>query len=104
MAIHWARGTSSTTLLCEEHARHRLEEQLGVEEYARDCEEARTYLEAYELPRARAKLIESGGTPRRTEAELRLLEYLRKSAQRFGWTDQPAWVTRLEEWIAKHEA
>ena len=122
-------------LYCAEHARFRLEEDIGerwehvgVEEYARDCEaavsklhrwaleadtgetvyevleEARTYLEEYELRRARRKLIESGGTPRPTAWELERLEHFRESAERFGWTDKPGWVIDLETWMAKLEA
>lgn len=118
------------TLYCEEHARQRLEENIGerwehvgVEEYARDCEaaasklrrwmreadvgvtlyeileEARTYLEKYELRRARAQLMAQGGTPRPTEGELHILEHFRECAQKYGWTDQPHWVTELEAWM-----
>jgi hypothetical protein len=121
------------TLLCEEHAQHRLEEGLpdrweqeGVEKYARDCEaaanqldrwmsesggvlyeileEASTYLTTYELQRARAQLEAEGGTPHPTEGELKFLEYFRRSAREYGWTDKPAWVTRLEGWMARLEA
>lgn len=103
-------------------------ESLGIEEYARDCEaavsqlhrwmqdrsigvtlyeileEARTYLEEYELRRVRAMLEAEGGTPRPTEWEFHLLEYFREGASRYGWTDAPDWVGKLEAWMAKHEA
>lgn len=92
------------------------------ERYARECEEAAdslsrwmhsdetnsvtyyilentlTYLELYELRRARAALLEAGGEPRPTERELEELRFFEECAQRFGWTDEPGWVTRVRGW------
>jgi hypothetical protein len=97
----------------------------GLEDYVRDCEEAasqlrrweheaggvlyevlvaaRTYLECYQLRRARAKLIESGGKPRAVESERAMLEFFDKSAAEFGWTDEPPWVPKVREWIRAEE-
>lgn len=102
-------------------------EQFGAEGYARDCEEAssklrrwmrepdtsatlydileeaRTYLEEYELPRARVQLVAEGGTPHPTEGELEMLRHFREAAHKYGWTDAPEWVGRMEAWIAAAE-
>jgi hypothetical protein len=131
------------TLLCEEHARHRFEEDKAKPtwwlysaddevQYARWCEEAAdalrawwddpgaaitlegplnhvlehaleeaaTYLECYELRRARAALIKSGEAPRPTVKERSMLEFFHRSAKEFGWTDKPPWVERVEAWLA----
>jgi hypothetical protein len=78
----------------------------GLEDYTRECEEAanqlwswqddasgvlyevlaeaRVYLERNELRRARAKLIESGGTPRAVESERERLAFFDESAAEFG--------------------
>ena len=97
-------------------------ETQGVARYARECEEAAsslhrwmhcdetnpvtyyileealTYLELYELRRARAALREAGGEPRPTEHELERLRFFEECARRFGWTDEPGWVARVREW------
>ena len=94
------------------------------ERYARECEEAAsslfrwmradetnpvayyvlenalTYLELYELRRARAALEEAGGEPRPTEHELEMLRFFEESAQRYGWTEEPGWATRVRGWRA----
>ena len=63
-------------------------------------EEALAYLELYELPSARAALRGAGGEPQPTEHELEKLRLFEEWAQRFGWTDEPDWVTRVREWRA----
>jgi hypothetical protein len=144
---HWGRVTPepcmepatveivgpTPALLCEEHARQRLAEELpegwedaGPQSYARECEdavsqlyrweqesgwgilfmvlqEARTYLETYELRRAQEQLVLAGGTPRPTAVDLVMLDFYRKCAKEYGWTDSeaPRWVERLEGWQAK---
>lgn len=95
-----------------------------AKQHARDCEEAAnslsrwmdadetnpvayyildgalTYLELYELRRARAALVEAGGEPGPTERELEELRFFEECAQRYGWADEPGWVTRVREWAA----
>lgn len=61
-------------------------------------EEALDYLELYELGRARPALLEAGGEPQPTERELEMLRFFEECAQRYGWTDEPGWVTRVREW------
>ncbi len=63
-------------------------------------EEALTYLELYELRRARVALQRSsaGGEPQPTERELERLRFFEECAQRYGWTDEPGWVARVREW------
>ncbi len=63
-------------------------------------EEALTYLELYELRRARAALREAGDEPQPTKHELENLRFFEECAQRFGWTDEPGWVTRVRRWRA----
>ncbi len=66
-------------------------------------EEALTYLELYELPRARAALVEAGGEPRATDRELEDLRYFEECAARYGWTDEPGWAARMRERRAARE-
>lgn len=120
-------------LLCEEHASATAADPLeedwmahdGAEGYARLCEEAvsdlnrfskegnhvthyvlemaLTYLELYELPRARAELIKEGGKPNPTELELERLRFFDECASRWGWADAPGWVRRIRQWRADQE-
>ncbi len=66
-------------------------------------ENALTYLELYELPRARAALQAAGGEPRATDRELERLRFFEECARRFGWTDEPGWAPRLRERRAARE-
>ena len=61
-------------------------------------EEALTYLECYELRRARKALMAEGGTPRPTAHELDRLRFFKECAERFGWTEAPSWVAMVESW------
>ena len=149
IACHWGRVTkewckepatveilgASPTVLCEEHARQRIEaglgegwEEFGTETYARYCEEASnalhqwaghdgnagapelnpvlyevlvealTYLDTTGLRRARKQLIAEGGAPCPTEHELANLEFFKESSARYGWTDTPPRIARIEAW------
>ena len=63
-------------------------------------EEALTYLELYELERARAALQRSsaGDEPQPTEHELERLRFFEECARRYGWAEEPGWVARVREW------
>ena len=58
-----------------------------------------SYLQIYELERARDALAAAGGTPSPTEPELERLAFYREAVERYGWSDAPPpWVSRVEAW------